>query len=362
MKTIKNCKNCGKEFEARSKVTLFCCIDCRDEFYQKEKEAKLVKEGIDHVVCKWCGHKTPRIYGMHIRQFHPGKTSEDYRKEFPDAPVACANDIKATTINSGKFMKEEKYRKLFSEMWKGDKNPNSKANRSDKERKAASPFSKEFYLKKGMTDEEAESKVHEFAKNALKNRINDTNIEWYLKKGMTEEEAVAALSERQKTFSLKKCIEKYGEEEGRKRWEERQEKWLGSIFGSGKIMTAGLSYKSLEILEKLQLSFPNLKGGKHEYGLYDKKSEKTFKYDITEHDRKKIIEFNGVYWHCKPEFFNADFFHPILKITAKEKWEYDARKIAAAKEAGYDVLVIWEDDYEKDPDDTIKKCVQFLND
>lgn len=46
---------------------------------------------------------------------------------------------------------------------------------------------------------------------------------------MTEEEAKIALKESQTTFSLKKCIEKYGEIEGTKRWEERQDKWQNTL-------------------------------------------------------------------------------------------------------------------------------------
>lgn len=47
-----------------------------------------------------------------------------------------------------------------------------------------------------------------------------------VKKGFTEEEAKQKVSERQATFTLEKCISKYGEEKGRKRWIERQNKWI----------------------------------------------------------------------------------------------------------------------------------------
>ena len=46
----------------------------------------------------------------------------------------------------------------------------------------------------------------------------DRKIEYYLKKGLNEEEAKLALKERQTTFSLEKCIKKYGFEEGTKKW------------------------------------------------------------------------------------------------------------------------------------------------
>ena len=46
---------------------------------------------------------------------------------------------------------------------------------------------------------------------------------------MTEEQAKNALAERQRTFTLEKCISKYGEEEGLRRFSERQQKWLKSL-------------------------------------------------------------------------------------------------------------------------------------
>ena len=64
---------------------------------------------------------------------------------------------------------------------------------------------------------------------ANKRRSHTTRISYYLGKGMTLEEAQKALSERQRTFSLEKCIKRYGKIEGLKRWKERQAKWLKTL-------------------------------------------------------------------------------------------------------------------------------------
>ena len=50
---------------------------------------------------------------------------------------------------------------------------------------------------------------------------------------MSYEEAQEALSERQRTFSKERCIEKYGED-GLKVWEERQNKWLETLNSKSK--------------------------------------------------------------------------------------------------------------------------------
>jgi hypothetical protein len=46
---------------------------------------------------------------------------------------------------------------------------------------------------------------------------------------LSEEEAKKALKERQTTFSKKKMVEQYGEKEGLKKLEERNEKWIISL-------------------------------------------------------------------------------------------------------------------------------------
>ena len=58
--------------------------------------------------------------------------------------------------------------------------------------------------------------MDEVIKKSSENRLSETQLDyWIEKKGYNEEEAKIKLSERQSTFSLEKCISKYGEEEGK---------------------------------------------------------------------------------------------------------------------------------------------------
>lgn len=54
-------------------------------------------------------------------------------------------------------------------------------------------------------------------------------VDYWISKGMSEEDAKKLISDRQRTFSLDKCIEKYGKEEGLKRFKERQTKWQKTL-------------------------------------------------------------------------------------------------------------------------------------
>ena len=74
----------------------------------------------------------------------------------------------------------------------------------------------------------------------------------------------------------------------------------------------------------------------------------------------KLIEFNGDYWHANPLFYGPMSFIKAKNKKAKDIWEYDNIKINTAKYQGYDVLVIWENEYKTNKEETINKCIDFL--
>jgi G:T-mismatch repair DNA endonuclease (very short patch repair protein) len=82
-------------------------------------------------------------------------------------------------------------------------------------------------------------------------------------------------------------------------------------------------------------------------------------YDLVDSYKKKIIEFNGNYYHMNPEIYSAETVNKRLNATAKEIWENDRRKLELVRDMGYEVLVVWEKEYKNEPD-TIFKCINFL--
>ena len=219
----------------------------------------------------------------------------------------------------------------------------------------------EYWVKKGFTQEESILKVSEFQTAAAKNSKPDdcvpTQLKYWIKKGLSSDEAKLAVIERQKTFSLEKCISKYGEELGREKWIARQEKWKLKVFNDIQWIGGGMSKVSHELFSSL--NEPNALTGKTERFIRD--SDNVFKYDFCIKETKKIIEFNGDFWHCNPKTYSPSYFHRIKKMTAQEIWNYDIIKEKLAKSKGYDYLTIWESEFKLFPDDTINKCKQFLN-
>jgi uncharacterized protein YaeQ len=237
------------------------------------------------------------------------------------------------------------------------------------------PSNKQFWIKKGFSELESLNKVRENQINAAKQvdcskRLLPTNIEYWINRGYSEEDSLKKVSERQSTFTLKKCVEKYGEEKGKDMFTKRQEKWLKSLSSGGNLKI-GFSKISQEVFYKLLEQYPisernNLFFATHnkEFTL-NKKNGGVWLYDFTDTKNKKIIEFNGDMYHGNPKKYSGDDNpHPFRKdITAQDIWDKDKKKIDVAIENGFKVLVIWDSEYRwGNKEEVIKKCLQFLFD
>lgn len=224
-----------------------------------------------------------------------------------------------------------------------------------------SPFSKKFVGYKGKSDEEIKELVYKAGRYDIVGRTTNQK-EYWIKKGFSEEEAIQKVKERNSVFSLEKCIEKYGEKEGYKRWKERQKKWQNTL-------------KSKPIAEIQRINHNKVYKNGPNSGI-ESEFLNSILPDETHHNvyikdlhlivdlifGKKIIEFYGDYWHCNPREsrFIPEYYHPYLRMTAYEKWEFDKNRIERLKNAGYEVMIIWEMDYNKDKKTTIKECKKFL--
>lgn len=298
------------------------------------------------IICKICGKESSRIYGAHLKSH--GLTSEEYLKMFPGESLCSDSDKFETSKNSGKHMKEEKYKKMFSEKLKGENNPNHKTKTTEEQRKMRSPFSKEF-LKY-----DNENQVIEFSKKVSESigpEKRPTRVEYWLKRGFSEEESIKIISENQKTFSLEKCIEKYGEEKGKERWMKRQEKWIKNYKKSNFSMVSQKLFWS--IYEKLEdeneIYFATLKngitdftGGNNEYRM--KLENIVLLPDFYVKNKNKIIEFDGTYYHRNnPENKKRSLIRDQELINE-----------------GFEIFHVSEYEYSKNPEKVLSECLEFL--
>jgi very-short-patch-repair endonuclease len=89
-----------------------------------------------------------------------------------------------------------------------------------------------------------------------------------------------------------------------------------------------------------------------------------FNVDFLNENTKTIIEFNGDYWHMNPALYNEDFFNPVTKIQAKDKWDLDKKRKAELESLGYEVIVWWESEMIKNRkinESAIKAAIEDYN-
>ncbi len=202
-------------------------------------------------------------------------------------------------------------------------------------------------------------------------KLATASIKYYISKGLTEKEAKRALKKRQSTFSLKKCIDVLGEEKGYKRWLERQKKWQNTLTAKSQdeINTIKEKRKTLGGYSKIsQVLFDSLgitdaryatNGGEYREKLFNGKHVSfDFKYG------DKVIEFNGDLWHASPLKYNSGDIINIgssRKLIVDDIWVRDEIRTSEIIKLGYDVLIIWEHEYNSDANTVKEKCLEFLN-
>lgn len=168
--------------------------------------------------------------------------------------------------------------------------------------KSLKPIYKEYWINKGYSEIEAEEKSKDVkhtnnikgAKNSAKNKDNinfkinsPLYIEHYLAKGYSETDSILMLKNRQTTFSKEKCIKKYGEHEGLKIWQNRQEKWQ----------------KTLQ--SKTQLEIDNINKNKKRFNI-TKMKEKYNDYEIYD----IIKQYTNKVWKSEDELIK--YFNTII--------------------------------------------------
>jgi hypothetical protein len=165
-----------------------------------------------------------------------------------------------------------------------------------------------WYAKNTNRIETAMSTLKERKKKDPNLQLMPNHLKYWTNKGLTEEQARLKVRERQQTFTLEKCIQKYGEIDGRLRWKQRQDKWITNYK---KRNFSKISQELFwNIFDKLPIELKsstyfaqNNNGQKDESGKnHEYKIETVDSYAKLDFYIKGIdlcIEFDGDYWHGK---------------------------------------------------------------
>lgn len=84
--------------------------------------------------------------------------------------------------------------------------------------------------------------------------------------------------------------------------------------------------------------------------------------DMVNFKTKTVIEYNGDFWHANPRLYQPDDYMEVLKMTAKEKWTKDRKRRFALRNCGFEVMVIWENEWKNDRERVFKKLKVLKDD
>lgn len=123
------------------------------------------------------------------------------------------------------------------------------------------------------------------------------------------------------TNTLDYYVKRFGEEEGKLRYKNKLKQTTISKKSS-------LVNNLLDMLNIAYLPEENIGVKSVDYYLPE--------YNI-------VIEYYGDYWHCNPKKYESNFFHPQIKLTAKEIWNKDKIRLDMILNEVNSVIIIWED-------------------
>lgn len=179
------------------------------------------------VVCQECGFISKDL-SCHISKHR--MNVEIYQDKYPNTKIK--SDILMSAVS-------------------GDKNP--AFNHGGK----FSPYSKKFIKYENLCKEDVAAQISTIQSKAQTTLIQNCNLntkpDYYIKRGAQYDDAVEMVQNRQRTFTLEKCIDSFGIQDGTEIWKARQDKWQAQLNiktdeqknAINKSKTSKVNYKSL---------------------------------------------------------------------------------------------------------------------
>jgi hypothetical protein len=175
--------------------------------------------------------------------------------------------------------------------------------------------------------------------------------------------------EKRKDVSFKNTLEgsikKYGEEIGLQKYDERNKNISKTTYFRGKTNFSKNTWSNVS----QELFWKIYKIIKHKYekiyfGELNHECScgiQSHNFDFVILDNKKIIEFNGDKFHANPNKYNEnDIPIKFINKTAKEIWNFDEEKNNKAINKGFQIKIVWENDYYKNKEKIILECIDFI--
>lgn len=175
-------------------------------------------------------------------------------------------------------------------------------------------------------------------------------LEYFVEKyGKEEGTNIYQELNKRKTLNRETFIRKYGEIEGERIWK---------AYLLKRSHTSPISVVSQKLFDEILSQIPSNLHDKVKYASYGGEQciigKNGYMFPDFLYDNKKIIEFNGDYWHKNPKMYNED-------DKSRLKWKQDSERKTELERLGYEVLVVWERDFYDNKEDVVHRCLKFLD-
>ena len=152
----------------------------------------------------------------------------------------------------------------------------------------------------------------------------------------------------QKSPNKENFVRKYGEIEGERIWKAY---WLKRSHNTP------VSEVSQRLFDEILSQIPSNQYSKVKYASFGGErpilGRNGYMFPDFLYDNKKVIEFNGDYWHKNPKIYAED-------DESRLKWKQDSERQSELERLGYEVLVVWEKEFHDNKQEVIHRCLKFL--
>lgn len=174
-------------------------------------------------------------------------------------------------------------------------------------------------------------------------------LEYFIEKyGTKEGTTVYQELNRKKALNRETFVRKYGEVEGERIWK---------AYLLKRSHNAPVSEVSQRLFDEILSQIPSNQYSKVKYASFGGEQcilgRNGYMFADFLYDNKKIIEFNGDYWHKNPKIYVED-------DESRLKWKQDSERQSELERLGYEVLVVWEKDFHDNKQEVIHRCLKFL--
>lgn len=349
-----------------------------NELYKKYVDVFISNKGrlkdyfLSKIQCKRFMLKPYAVFGESLWKKTKSTTSQEYYLMLGYDNETAKNMVKERQS----LTSPESFKKRYGDDWEEYYNGYIKKHREaslsnpniDEIRKRrVSFFSYKHYLtkinpdtNKLYTEEEAKehlSKVRSISSQKSANMrrgksgVTCRSVQYWINKGYTKEDAQNKVREIQSTNNIGVYINKYGEQEGIKKWIDRNKKW-GNIMQekrmeSGHIGSAYSQSSKLffdDVIKRLKdndINFDTVYYGEREFCKWDSEFRRPYFYDFVIPEIRLCVEYNGIKFHPKEGDVN---WKGLYGMTYDTKLKYDKRKLELLENCGYKIFIVWEDD------------------